>query len=185
MTNHQPPATINQPDEVTTMRFDRMLSLTLLAAGLFALAPQSAHAQLGLAAAYGADTELGAQLSYYRPINVGNVDGVRAGGDLTVYLPTDAGGGVIDLTYTYFEINVNGQYAFSESDKMRLYALTGANYAYLAVSGDTGFGAAGGGDAGLNLGAGADFGMFFGEAKFTLGGFSQLGLLVGLRFGGK
>ncbi len=164
----------------------------LILVALLSAAPHLAHAQLGVALTYGTDTEIGAQVSYYRALEISDdLEGLRAGGDLTLYLPQDFGNEFagIDATVTYLEVNANGQYAFEETEERRLYALGGLNYAYVTFSGDDLRGvASSNGDVGLNLGGGGEllvgFGRAFAEAKFTLGGFSQLGLLLGLRFGG-
>src|SRR5690606_33281527 len=152
----------------------------------------SAHAQVGLGAVFGTDTNLGVQGSYYHPVEISDIQGLRVGGDLTFYLPDkyseDFGGLSYSYTFTYVELNVNGQYTLKGEARRRCYALGGLNYAYVSLSGNDGFGAlATGNEAGLNIGGGAElassFGRLFGEAKCTLGGFGQLGLLVGVRFG--
>ena len=156
---------------------------------------QPALAQFGVAATFATDTELGAQASYYRPIEISGFEGLRAGGDLTLYLPQSVNYGGefarVELTYTYFEFNGNGQYDLQEQEERRIYALGGINYSWVTVSGGDDVAEVGwtsGGDAGFNVGAGGElvtgFGRLFGEAKLTLGGFGQLGILAGLRFGG-
>ena len=170
----------------TTKRF-------LLAAALLALSFASqARAQIGVAALFGTDTQLGAQVSYYHPVHFGQLEGLRIGGDVAVYLPrkVDYGGGFAraELTTTYYELGVNAHYMLLEEEARRLYALAGLSYMRVSVStgGDIGTFAASTGRAGLNAGAGGElasrFGRLFGEAKLTLGNLGQFVLSAGLRF---
>ena len=166
----------------TTKRF-------LLTAALFTLASET-QAQFGVAALFGTDTQLGAQLSYYRPVELGEIEGLRLGGDLALYLPrkVDYGGGLVraELTTTYYGFNANAQYALREEEERRLYALAGISYLCFSVSAGGGAVVSGLGEAGLNAGAGYElasrYGRLFGEAKLTLGGLGQVVLAAGLRF---
>lgn len=178
----------------------RMLRHRLVAVAVFvvlstSLMAPAAFAQLGVAGVFGSDTNLGVQVSYYRPLEVADIEDLQVGGDFSLYLPeTRTFSSSYELTYTYFEFNANAQYTLKSEENRRFYGLGGLNYSYVSVSAsdeDGTFGTAyvSGGDAGLNVGGGAELtnsmGRLFGEAKFTLGGFSQLGILVGMRFGGQ
>ena len=160
---------------------------TLLVLGaLLALGTTPAFAQFGVGVAYGTDTSIGGQLSFYRPIEIGGVS-VRGGGDVMVYLPESVGAAGFEVDYMYFEVNLNSHYILLDNESVRAYGLGGLNYSYISVSSDFGT-AVGGGDTGVNLGGGAEMnvglGRVYAEAKYNLGGFSQVGLTAGLRFGG-
>jgi hypothetical protein len=162
-------------------------SLLLVSAALFFA--QDSNAQIHVGAAFGTDTEIGVQASYYMPLSVGDVEGLSVGGDFMFYLPQkdEFPGG--DVTTTYFEINANGHYNLVEvAENGMLYGIGGLQYARASVSADanTGFGnfSYGGSssDVGLNVGAGVGISRFFVEAKFSLGGFEQLALSGGVTF---
>lgn len=161
----------------------RILCLFLLGTLSWSLTTQQAQAQLGLGLVYGADTNLGAQFSLYRPFPFGAIEELGVGGDITVYVPDEVG----SITLVFFELNANAHYTFYQKDELRVYALGGFNYSYISVSADGFGGLVNTGDTGLNVGGGADVGFgfarLFGEARFTLGGFDQPALAVGLRFG--
>lgn len=155
---------------------------------------QETKAQIQVGLAFGSDTELGLQGGYYTPLSVGEVEGLSVGGDLIFYLPdsqdfSDGFGSSGEVTRTFFEINVNGHYdAVEVAEDGMLYALGGLQYARVSVDSDvdTVFGGgsfgASSSDIGLNIGAGVDVSRFYGEAKFSLGGFEQLVISGGFKF---
>lgn len=153
----------------------------------FVLFIPSAHAQFGLALTYGFDTEIGGQISSYHAVNTDileGLDGLRIGGDISVYAPQSFGPSV-DIYF--FEFNTNAQYDLLEQTSSRVYALGGLHYGYALVTVDGGGSAlfSNEGDFGLNLGVGGQFGLkrgLFGEMRFTVGGFGQVGLTTGVRF---
>lgn len=164
---------------------------TLFLFALLTLAVPSASAQFGIGATFGADTNLGAQASYYKTVQLAdNLPELGLGGDVTLYLPDSESFGGVEFTATYFEFNANAHYVVLPSEAFNAYVLGGLNYSYVTVSAsdDDGFAGAlvSGGDEGINLGGGADLplgpGRGFAELKFTLGGFDQLSLTGGIRF---
>ena len=153
--------------------------------------PQKSQAQFQVGAAFGTDTEIGLLAGYYIPLSVGDVEGLSVGGEFVFYLPQseDVGGfgSSGEVTTTFFEINVNGHYnAIEVGEDGMAYAIGGLQYARASVDADVdGFGSFGFGsysEVGLNIGAGVGISRFFGEAKFSIGGFEQLAISGGFRF---
>lgn len=150
--------------------------------------PLKSQAQIQVGAAYGTDVEqIGIMAGYYMPLAVGDVEGLSVGVDGIFYLPDsqEFPGGEIDITW--FEINVNGHYnALEVGEDGMAYAIGGLQYARTSVDSnvDTVFGSfdASSSDIGLNIGAGVGVSRFFGEAKFSLGGFEQLVISAGFKF---
>lgn len=169
-------------------------SLTaLFALGMLALVATPAQAQLQLGLALGSDTDLGIHAGYYVPFALGGTEGLAVGIDGAFYLPEENTFFGTEVSYTYLELNANAHYPFYAENNLSAYALGGLNYSYVSVSVDNGaledaFDDSAG-DIGVNLGAGGEFGLgglrLFGELKYTLGGFDQLGAVIGLRFGGR
>ncbi|MEM6878935.1 MAG: hypothetical protein AAF544_10275 [Bacteroidota bacterium] len=137
----------------------------------------SAQLMLGGGVAYGTDVEeIAIQVRGVYSFN----ETWRGQADVTYYLD-----GVEDVSF--YEINLNGNYVFSDTGTALFYALAGLSIGVANV--DLGpFGSASGSDTGINLGAGGNFAlggggtMLFGEAKYTLGGFEQLVLAAGVLF---
>lgn len=178
------------PFRSTALPFGRALAALVLATLM--LATGSAQAQTGLAFAYGADTEIGGQISFYKTLDVfDGVDGLRVGGDIAGYVPQSETFSGLEVTSYFFEINSNLKYDFLNPGRVDVYGLLGFNYSYLIVdvSDEEGntvlFADSNEGDPGLNLGIGAAIGGrlgLFGELKATLGGFDQVGIVTGVRF---
>lgn len=166
-----------------------IFALLLMSAAL--LFPQKSQAQIQVGAAFGTDTEIGLTAGYYTMLSVGDVEGLNVGVDAVFYLPQseDVGGfgSSGEVTTTFFEINVNGHYDAIEVGEGGVgYAIGGLQYARASVDADVdGFGSFGFGsysEVGLNIGAGVGIGRFFGEAKFSVGGFEQLAISGGVKF---
>lgn len=111
-------------------------------------------------------------------------ENIRAAADFT-YLFTDFG--------SAWELNPTGHYIFQDDGAgKQFYALAGLGIYRYSIDLDLGFfggvSRTGFTDVGLNVGAGANIpigGMTgYAEAKFGVGG-SELGLAVGILFGGK
>jgi hypothetical protein len=156
----------------------------------------------GVAGVYGLDLEgPGIQLSYYQDgfYNPITQSAAKLGGDFTYFLPDEPPGASI----TAFTVNVNLLTSFynpesgdtdvydkeTESELgMDIYAITGLNLTRTSVEVKAfGFKAsADSNDFNINIGAGLTmpmgFGDLFGEAKYVLGGASQLVVGVGVRF---
>ncbi|WP_075591060.1 outer membrane beta-barrel protein [Labilibacter marinus] len=93
----------------------------------------------------------------------------------TFFFPSAPG----DLKYTLWQLNTDAHYNFLSEETYSLYGLGGLNYTYAKVEDfdDS--------EVGLNIGAGINFGSkFFGELKYDTA-FDQLGITVGVLFGGK
>lgn len=94
----------------------------------------------------------------------------RAGADFNYYLDGE------DYT-SFWDLNLNGQYVFHDTESLKAYALAGLNF--LRFKGDIfGFGDATDTNIGLNIGAGvqAPVGPLQGlaEVRYVLGDFDQL-----------
>lgn len=131
--------------------------------------------QLGAGIAYGADIEnIGLQVGATYEIT----ENIRGAADFLYYF-TDVEG------FTAWEFNINGHYMFISEANMNVYGLAGLNYAKSKF--DVGPFSGSTSDIGLNIGAGAEFGLgfgsFYGELKYELGGFEQLVIGAGIRFG--
>ena len=131
--------------------------------------------QLGVGAAYGTDIEaVGLQVGATYKIT----EQIRGAADFIYYFPDGEG-------ITMWEFNINGHYLFVTEDNMIVYGLAGLNYAKSKF--EIGKFSASGSDIGLNVGGGAEFGIGFGaiyaELKYELGGFEQLVIDAGIRFG--
>ncbi|MEM6396686.1 MAG: hypothetical protein AAF741_10090 [Bacteroidota bacterium] len=137
----------------------------------------NAQLMLGGGVAYGIDIEeLALQVRGVYSFN----ETWRGQADFTYYLD-----GIEDISFS--EINLNGNYIFSDNGTTLFYALAGLNFGI--VSGEDIFGnSRSNTDTGLNIGAGGNFAigdggtMLFGEAKFSLGGTEQLLLAAGVLF---
>jgi opacity protein-like surface antigen len=87
-----------------------------------------------------------------------------------------------------WELDINADYYFLTGDVGNLYGLGGINYTRTRLRGHdlTGDEVQTKGDLGLNLGLGTMFRINnilpFAEAKYTLGGYSQLTFFIGARF---
>lgn len=151
------------------MKISQLFASTLL----FACLPFMAQAQLSVGAgvSYGSEVEaVGIQ-----PRVVYAISGPwRAAADFNFYLDGKE-------KVTYWDLNLNGQYAFHESDALTAYALAGLNFFHAEV--DTGSSLPGFEDVsetetGLNLGAGIQLplGRLSGllEARYVLGDYDQL-----------
>jgi len=131
-----------------------------------------AQLSVGGGIAYGSDVEeIGLQVRGVYSI----ADQWRAGADLIYYLD-----GIKGLSY--YEINTNGHFVFTDNGKFLAYALAGLNYFRVSI---TGFG--GGSEIGLNLGGGAQF-MFSDsisgllELKYVIGDADQFVAGIGVMF---
>jgi outer membrane immunogenic protein len=171
-----------------------MKKIMLAAVAAFVLiSVQNSHAQIGLGAglAYGTEIEsIGLQLGGTYLIN----ENFRAAADIIYFFPKTEGDGDFEVETKWFEFNANVHYIFFEDDSMNAYGLAGLNYLRWSVETPTvsvpGFGSFGGSasgsEIGLNLGIGGminlDFAWLYGEAKYTISEFDQLGIAVGLRF---
>ena len=147
----------------------------------------------GAAVVYGLDLEgPGIQLSYYKSgaeDMIGFIEGFAKGGakigaDFTYYLPDEPPA----TSITAFTVNVNLLSSIKEPEDLDIYAITGLNLTRTSVEVEL-FGIKGDADSNdfnLNIGAGAakpmGFGDLFGEAKYVVGGASQLVVGVGVRF---
>lgn len=164
----------------------KLLTVGLLVIGLTFLSNTNLFAQdeagdilLGGGLAYGTEVEsLGIQLGGNYRID----EQFRGAVDLIYYFPNedDFGG-----DFTWFEINANGHYIFTEEDALLAYGLAGLNFA--SFSYDLGqFGKVSDTEVGLNIGAGIeynlDFAFLYGELKYALSSADQLVLSAGLRF---
>jgi hypothetical protein len=106
----------------------RTLALAVLAACFFV---PTARAQFGLAFTYGDFTEIGGQISLYRPLGIEAAPGLRLGGDIAGYIPQSTEFAGTDISDTYFiESNVNAQYAFLEQGGSEVYGFGGFHYGY-------------------------------------------------------
>lgn len=149
----------------------------------------------GAAVVYGLDLEgPGIQVSYYKggaEDMIGFIEGFAKGGakigaDFTYYLPDEPPA----TSITAFTVNVNllSSIKEKEAEDLDIYAITGLNLTRTSVEVEL-FGIkadADSNDFNLNIGAGAakpmGFGDLFGEAKYVVGGASQLVVGVGVRF---
>ncbi|MDX1586770.1 MAG: outer membrane beta-barrel protein [Balneolaceae bacterium] len=96
--------------------------------------------------------------------------------DLGIYFPGDDTG--LD---SFWEINANAQYLFYLEEEFHLYGLGGLNVSTAEnILGNTNS------ELGINLGAGGEYHLenlsIFGELKYIIGDFDQLGLGAGVRF---
>ena len=105
--------------------------------------------------------------------------------DFTFFFPGSPEG----LDVTFWQLNANAHYTFSEMDGFAIYGLAGLNYSEIKVDynidwGEYGSfsGSSSGGEIGLNLGAGANYDQFFGELKYDTA-FEQIAISVGILFG--
>ena len=174
--------------------FALIASCSLLAGGAWA-DDHGAGSNFGAAVVYGLDLEgPGIQLSYYKggaEDMVGFIDGLAKGGakigaDFTYFLPDEPPA----TSITAFTVNVNLLSSIKEKaeEDLDIYAITGLNLTRTSVEVEL-FGIkadADSNDFNVNLGAGASkpmgFGDLFGEAKYVVGGASQLVVGVGVRF---
>ncbi len=110
----------------------------------------------------------------------------RVGTDAIYYFPgTDSNG----LEFTWLEVNTNAHYLFINQENMKLYLLTGLNFAKLFSDHDDIH--LPGGDStdqvyvGLNIGTGYEFSLgsisAFIEGKYALSSAHQLALTGGVR----
>lgn len=135
----------------------------------------------GVGAGYGFDIEaLGINAGFLYSFT----DEIRAAVDFTYWMPDNEG-----VDETAWEINANAHYLFVNDMDLRVYALAGIHYAYYEFSFDF-FGVsmeADDSEIGFNVGAGLEYDlggiMLFAEPKFTVGGFEQLSVIAGVRFG--
>jgi opacity protein-like surface antigen len=139
----------------------------------------------GLHSAATAQISVGGGLGYGTNIEeIGlKVDGVytinedfRAGADIIYFF---VGGDV-----SFWELNLNGNYIFTQDDAMTIYGLAGINYARQSVSSE--WGSWSNSEVGLNIGAGLEYDLGFAtiapEIKYALSTFDQLVVSAGLRF---
>lgn len=171
-----------------------MKKIMLAAVAAFVLiSVQNSQAQIGLGAglAYGTEIEtIGIQVGGTYLIN----ENFRAAADIIYFFPSKEGDSEFEVETKWFEFNANVHYIFFEDESMNAYGLAGINYVNLTFetpSVDFDFITIDGGSfsdskVGLNLGIGGmidlDFAWLYGEAKYTLSDFDQLGIAVGLRF---
>jgi outer membrane protein X len=88
-----------------------------------------------------------------------------------------------------WEVNANVNYYLIRGDVAYLYGLAGANYTNIRIRTRTAYteNVENDGNLGLNVGLGTmvrinDLLLPFVEAKYTAGGYSQLGVLIGVKF---
>lgn len=87
--------------------------------------------------------------------------------------------------FSFFELNINGNYYFFNQDVFELYGLGGLNFARWSYDGPAGDDS--GSELGLNLGIGSNFQFGknfvpFAEFRFTIGEFDQFALGLGVKF---
>lgn len=117
--------------------------------------------------------ELGLKVDGIYRIN----DDFRAGADIIYFFTGDG--------LTAWELNLNGNYVFTDDGEFMAYALSGINYARQSF--DMGqFGSFSNSEIGLNIGAGleydVDFARLTAEVKYALSSLDQLVISAGLRF---
>lgn len=157
----------------------RKVSLTLILAVFALLATDNVFAQ-------GAKNRLGVFLA----ADFGDVDEVALGGlgefrvadrfaispQLLIYF--------MNNNFSFFEVNINGNYYFYSQDVFSFYGLGGLNFGRAGYNGP-------GEDyhhteIGLNLGGGINFELGkivpFSEIRFTIGDYDQLVLSGGIKF---
>lgn len=151
-----------------------------------------AQMKAGVGVAFGTEAEsLGLTGNFYTAIP--SVENLSVGGDIIFFLPKDLGN---DVKRTWFDVNINGQYAFYSEQMLRAYALAGLNFARIGVKydgpGSEFFNDVSDTEIGLNLGVGGEYAfsesmLGFAELKFVLSDADQAVFLAGLRFpiGGK
>ncbi len=98
---------------------------------------------------------------------------------ITIFFPSSPDG----IDYSTWQLNGDAHYKFYSEDAFNIYGLAGLNLTFRKVD----FGLLGDNtdnELGLDLGAGINFGqMFFGELKYD-SAYEQLGITIGVLFGG-
>ncbi len=143
----------------------------VLAFGIHSTA--TAQISVGGGLGYGTNIEaLGLKVDGVYTIN----EDFRAGADIIYYFE--------DSDVTFWELNLNGNYIFTQDESMIIYGLAGINYARQSVS--TEWGSWSNSEVGLNIGAGLEYDLGFAtiapEIKYALSSLDQLVISAGLRF---
>lgn len=155
-----------------TMR--RLLTVFVLSLMIVTASAQKGDMKIGPLVAYGSEIKNpGFGIKFHYGIN----DRIRLAPDFIYYLEKN--------DVTWWELNVNGHYTFSESGDMAFYALGGLNLLGVKVN----FMGASTSDSemGINLGAGVQKPLTsrllgVAEAKYTLSSADQLVISVGFLF---
>jgi outer membrane immunogenic protein len=163
-------------------RLGRVLLIALVAIGLSLVSTHRAEAQNvvggGLKFSTEDALELGIQAGAYVGMQ-GVLPGLRIGGDVSYYLPTD--------NFSLLAFNINGQLHFLVQEALSAYGLAGVSIGRWSFDvDDTIPQETSGTETGLNLGGGVEFRMGFGllyaEAKIVTGDLDRFAIAGGLRF---
>ena len=114
---------------------------------------------------------------------------------INIFLPDKESAGGFEASLSWWTINLDGHYLFSNTEQSKLYGLAGLNIANIGFETEIPSFFPGGGtqkidgsdtEIGLNIGGGAEipFGnlMGFGEAKYVVSDADQLVIVIGVLF---
>ncbi|RMF30583.1 MAG: hypothetical protein D6765_03010 [Bacteroidetes bacterium] len=142
--------------------------------------PLQAQLQVGGGLAFGTEIET---LGLTAKVNFDITESIEGSGSFTFFLPN---GDIPNNDFTFWEINGDGHYTFTENESLSIYGLAGINIGHWSFENDFGFPGANPSDTefGLNVGGGIrlPFGSItgYGEIKYTISDFDQLVLNAGV-----